>query len=257
MSTAAPAPESPSTALRGGPVNTYARVAGALMLLTMVFGYLGEMQIPSHFIVSTNAAETARRIAAEPALFRFGFAAYLVEALCDVGLALMFYVLLEPVSRTLALGAAFFGLIATATYAFAELFYFLPTIWAKDASFLTGFSRQQIDGLTLLCMKIFGRAGWAFLAFYGVTTFLRGYLIYRSGFLPKAIGAVLMAGGLGFVAKNATYVLAPEYSSDALLAPLALGGLLLMLWLLVKGVDVVRWRGGTAAAPASLGSIRR
>jgi hypothetical protein len=245
MSTA-PAPDSPlpTVAVRADPVNTYARVTGVLMLLSMVFGYLGEMQIPSHFIVSTNAAETARRIAAEPTLFRFGFAAYLVEALCDVGLAVMFYVLLEPVSRTLALGAAFFGLIATATYAFGELFYFLPTIWANDASFLTGFSREQIEGLTLLCMKIFGRAGWGFLAFYGVATFLRGYLIYRSAFLPKTIGAVLMAGGLGFVAKNVTYVLAPSYSSDALLAPLALGGLLLMVWLLVKGVEVTHFRGG-------------
>src|SRR4051812_5926034 len=96
------------------PIQRYARAAGILMALTMVFGYLGEMYIPSRFILSANAGETTQRIAGSLSLYRFGFAAYLVEAVCDVGLALLFYVLLEPVNRPIALAAAFFGLVSTA-----------------------------------------------------------------------------------------------------------------------------------------------
>src|SRR5438105_14025585 len=108
-------------------VQTYARVTAVLLVLTAVFGFLGEWYIPSTFI-SADAATTAGNITASPLLYRFGFAAYLVEAICDIGLALLFYVLLEPVSKPLALAAAFFGLVSTALYGVAEMFYFAPTV---------------------------------------------------------------------------------------------------------------------------------
>src|SRR5690242_4649503 len=105
----------------------YARVAGILILLSIVFGTWGEAYVPSKLIVSTDAGATARNILSSPMLFRSGFAAYWVEAVCDVALALVFYVLLRPVDRNLALLMAFLGLVAMVTYAFAECFYFAPS----------------------------------------------------------------------------------------------------------------------------------
>src|SRR3954470_22292347 len=105
-------------------IQTYARVAGVLLLLTIVAGFFGEVYVPSRIVVSGNATATANNITASNFLFRLGFASYLVEAACDVTLALIFYVLLRPVQKNLALLAAFFGLISTALYAVAELFYF-------------------------------------------------------------------------------------------------------------------------------------
>jgi hypothetical protein len=99
-----------------------ARVAGILLLLSYVGGGFGEYYIPSKIIVSGDAAATAGNIIASDWLFRMGFAGYLVEALCDVGLTLLFYVLLKPAGRELALLAAFLRIVSTAAFASAELF---------------------------------------------------------------------------------------------------------------------------------------
>ena len=89
------------------------------------------------------------------------------------------------------------------------------------------------------------------VSFYGLATVLRGYLIMRSGFLPKFIGVALIVGGAGFMVQGFAAVLAPAYMSALWLIPLAVGGLLcLMLWLFVKGVDGQQWRARAAAAAA-------
>ena len=76
------------------------------------------------------------------------------------------------------------------------------------------------------------------MVFYGIATLLRGYLIYRSGYLPKALGVLLALAGLGFIVSNFVLVLSPAYASDLLLLPMFLAGVSATVWLLVKGVDV-------------------
>jgi hypothetical protein len=221
-------------------VQSYARVTGVLLALSMVFGFLGEWYIPGRFM-SQDAAATAQKIVSEMLLYRFGFAAYLVEAICDIALSLLFYVLLRPVNKPTALAAAFFGLVSTALYAVAEIFYFAPTLLLGGASYMQAFSTEQVNALTMLSLRLFSRIGMMFLSLYGIATILRGYLIIRSGYLPKFVGALLMVGGIGFVAKNVTTVLAPAYSSNVLIAAMFPAGLVLTLWMLVKGVDVAKW----------------
>lgn len=113
---------------RALPVQTYAKIAGVLVLLTFVAGGFGEAYVPSKLIIATEAAATVENLKSSDLLFRLSFAGYLVEACCDVTLALLFYVLLKPVHRYVSLLAAFFGLIGTATFAAAELFYFAPPL---------------------------------------------------------------------------------------------------------------------------------
>ena len=228
------APSAPS-------IQTYARVAGLLLALSMIFGFLGEWYIPSRFI-SSDAGVTARNIVSSMSLYRFAFAAYLVEAVCDIGLALLFYVLLKPVSNPLALAAAFFGLVSTAMYGVAEVFYYAPTLLLSGASYMNAFSPEQVNALTALSLRLFSRVGMMFLGLYGIATILRGYLIVRSGYLPKFVGALLMFGGSAFVVKNVTAVLTPTYSPNLLLGAMFPAGLTLTLWMLVKGVDVPKFR---------------
>src|SRR3954467_6384033 len=102
----------------------YARVAGVAMLLSIVFGALGEAYIPGRIIVRGEAAATAANIVAHPVLFRMGFATYLVEGICDVALSVIFYILLRPVDRNLALISAFFGMASMITFASAESSYY-------------------------------------------------------------------------------------------------------------------------------------
>jgi hypothetical protein len=76
---------------------------------------------------------------------------------------------------------------------------------------------------------------------------LRGYLILRSGYLPRFLGVLLMLGGLAFVTRNFALVLAPQYASGRLLLLTLPGGLSLTWWLLVRGVDVVKWEAKAVA----------
>ena len=223
-------------------IQRHVRTIAALLLLSAIFGALGELYIPDKFIVSGDAAATARNILASPTLFRVGFAAYLVEAVCDVALALLFYVLLRPVGKNLALFAAFLGLISTALYAVAESFYFAPTLILSGADYLKTFSPEQLSSLALLSLRMFGRVSAIFFGFYGLATLIRGYLIYRSGYLPRVFGVLFMIGGAGFVLDNLATVLAPAYASSYLLIPVGVTLIPFMAWLLVKGVDLPAWR---------------
>lgn len=230
-------------------MQTYARVAGILFLVTIVAGGLGEFYIPSRLIVSGDAAATAQNIVASNALFRFGFAAYLVEAVCDIALSLVLYVLLRPVNKNVALLAAFFGLVSTAVFAGGELFYFAATHILGGSEYLKSFSPDQLNTLALLSLKLYGICAGIFLAFYGIGVVIRGYLIFRSNYLPRFLGVLLMIGGLGFILKNLTLVLTPDYSPDLLLLPMSVAAVSLTVWLLVKGVN-------TSAIPCSPGIVK-
>jgi hypothetical protein len=222
-------------------VQRYARVAGVLVLISIFAGAFGEVYVPNKLFVPGDAAATAKNIADSILLFRASFAIYLVEAVCDISLILIFYVLLRPVNRNIALLAAFFGLVSTATFAFAEFFYFASSLCTSGDGFLSTLSRDQRNTFTLLSLTLYEYGGSVFMVFYGIVSVLRGYLIFRSGYFPRLLGALLVFGGLGFVAKNFVLVLAPQYDSGVLLLPMFIAMTPLALWLLVKGVDSTTW----------------
>jgi hypothetical protein len=223
-------------------ISRYARFTGVAMLLSIVFGLLGEMILPERIIVSGNAAATAANILGNPTLFRLTFAAYLVEAVCDVALCVFFYVLLKPVSPNLALLSAFFGIASMVLYAVSESSFYASSLVLGDPSGMGVFTVDQRNALAHLALRISGTIAWLFLGLYGIASMLRGYLIARSTYLPKILGILFIIGGAGFILRSATYLLAPRYSSPVLLMPMALAGIPVMLWLLIRGIDPVRIR---------------
>jgi len=232
-------------------VQTYARIAGVLILLSFLAGGFGEAYVPSRLIVSGDATATAENFKALDLLLRMGFAGYLVEAVCDIALTLILYLLLRPVRKDLALLAAFFGLVGTAVFAAAELFYLAPSLILGGAGYLKTFSPDQLNTLALLSLKLFAFGGAMFTVFYGVAWVLRGYLIFRSGYLPRFLGVLMTLAGLAFVARNFLLVLAPAYASGSLLLLMLPGALALAVWLLVRGVDVPKWEAKAATFEAT------
>ena len=227
-------------------VQTYARVAGVLLVLSIIGGGFGEAYVPARIIVAGDAAATVKNLHDLDFLFRLGFAGYLVEAVCDIALALLFYVLLRPVHAHLALLAAFFGILSTALFAVAELFFAAAPFLLRNAALLKSFSPDQVNALALLSVRFYGYGAAIFMVFYGVACILRGFLIVRSDYLPKFLGALLALAGAGFVAKNFALLLAPAYASDYLLLPMFLAVISLAVWFLVKGVDVAKWEASGA-----------
>jgi Domain of unknown function (DUF4386) len=231
---------------RGLSVQTYAKLAGLLILLSFIGGGFGEAYVPSKLIAANDAAATVENLKVSDYMFRLGFAGYLVEACCDVTLALIFYVLLKPVHRYVSLLAAFLGLIGTATFAAAELFYFAPTLLLRGGAYLKSFSADQLSALALLSLNLFGLGAVIFTVFYGLGWVLRGYLMFRSGYFPKFLGVLMALAGLAFIVSNFMVVLAPHYNANWLPAFMVPGALLLTVWLLVKGVDLRKWEEKTA-----------
>ncbi len=230
-------------------VQKYARIAGILFFLSLLAGGFGEIYAPSRLVVPGDAAATVANINASTGLFHWGFIAYLVEALCDVALSLIFYALLKPVSRELSLLAAFFGLMGTALFAVAELFYLAPRVILAPSGGLGAFSPEQLQALALLSMRIYAFGGGIFMVFYGAAWVVRGALIVRSGYLPRFLGVLLTIGGFGFILRNLALVLAPRLPSEAFPSLMLPGGLLMIGWLLAKGVDGEKWRE-KAAGPS-------
>jgi hypothetical protein len=161
--------------------------------------------------------------------------------------------LLRPIHANLAKLAVLFRIMATATFAFGELFYFTPSLILGGDGYLKAFSSDQLHALALLSLNVYGAASGIFTVFYGIASVIFGYLMFRSGYFPRVLGALLAIGGLGFLTRNILLLLTPTNASSLLLVPTVLAALLLGTWLLVRGVDVVKWRGNEAVV--SYGSV--
>jgi hypothetical protein len=218
----------------------YARVAGVLMLLSIIFGFIGELILPGKIIVSGDAAATAANITGHPTLFRLTFASYLVEGLCDVALCVVFYILLRPVDRNLALISAFFGIASMITFAVAQASFFSSSLVLRDTGGMLAFTAEQREALAYLATRIATMIATLFICLYGVASMIRGYLVMRSGYLPRVLGVLWMIGGASFFLRSITYILTPAYSTPLMLLPMALGGIPMMFWLLFRGVDLRR-----------------
>ena len=218
----------------------YTRAIGLFLILTMIGGWYGEAYVPSLFMTG-DAATTAAQLKNNESLFRLGFAAYLVEAFSDIVLAWLFYVILRPVHRELALLSAFFGLVSMALFAVTQMFYVSAPLFLKGNTYLAAFSTEQLQALSKLFLTIDANLSGLFMALYGTAWILRGVLTFRSYYLPRVLGALMIVAGAGFFAKNVTQVLAPQYSSQLLLLPMFLNVIVLTFWMLARGVNVNKW----------------
>ena len=229
----------------------YARVIGALYIITIVTGGWGESHVPNTLLINSTVAGTAHQLASSIGLLRASFASYLIEASCDITLNVLLYALLRPVSRTLALLAMCFGLMATAVYAAGEIFYFAAALPAVDADVARVLSPEIKANFTYLCLTIYSYINGIFAVFYGTAAVVRGYLMVRSGYLPRALGALFILGGAGFIAKNILVVAVPQYDMSYVLLPMFLAWCYWVIWLLIKGIDPANWDAKQTAPIAS------
>ena len=229
-------------------LQSWARFAGVLGVLTVIGGGFGEAYVPSIILVSGDAAATARNILANESLFRWGFAGYLLEALCDAGLTLAFWVLVRPVHRNLAVGMVVFRIISTCGFAAAMMLWFGALSTLKGSGALAAYPREQLDALAYTLLRISGFGQALFSMFYGVANVIFAWLIYRSGYIPRLFGVGFAIMGIGFTLRTFLLVLAPAYASPLLLVVAGVVFPPFVVWLLVRGVDIQRWRACTHAA---------
>jgi Domain of unknown function (DUF4386) len=227
-----------------------ARIAGSLWLIVIATGVFAFVA-GSRLIVNNDAAATATNILAHEFLFRLAFVADLIAGLCYVGVTVILYYLLKPVSRSLALLAAFFGLGGVAISGAAWLARLAPLVLLRSDQYLSAFTTSQLQAMALASLKLYVQGFSISMVLFGIQCVLVGCLIVRSSFLPWILGVLLTIGGLSYLISSFADFLSPPFA--ALVLPFILpAGIVgegsLTLWLLVKGVNVERWTEQASAA---------
>jgi len=228
----------------------YARIGGLAYLVIIVAGAMGEMFIRNKLVVSGDASTTIHNIAASPLLWRIGIAGDLVMHVCDLILAMIYYFLFKRVSKNLALLGLLFGLIQTAVLVANKMTLLVPLFLLENADYLKAFSPQQLQALAYLPIKAHGYGFGIGLIFFGFECLVEGYLIFKSGFLPKTLGILILVSGLCYLTNSFALLLFPALADalfPAILLPPFIGELTMSLWLLIKGVDLTRWNTSEAA----------
>jgi hypothetical protein len=231
--------------IAGASLRLKARIAGALWLIIIIAASFAEFYVRGRIVVDGDAAATATNILAHESLYRLGAAAVLIYLLCDTSVALILYELLKPVSRSLSLLASFFRLAMVAILGANLLNLFAPLVLLKGAPLFTMFKEDQLQALALVSLKLYTEVFFIALLFFGFHCLLIGYLIYRSTFLPRIVGALMVIAGLCYMTHSFAKVISPALAVRLFtyLMPLGLPGeLSLTLWLLAIGVNVQRWK---------------
>jgi Domain of unknown function (DUF4386) len=220
----------------------YARIAGVLYLAIILLGLFGELYVRGKLVVPGDAAATLAQIAAAPGLWRAGIVADLLMQVCDVPVIVIFYLLLRPVHPGLALFNTLINLVQTAVLAANKLNLLLPLFLVEGAGRLAAsFSATQRADLSQLAIQAHGHGFAIGLLFFGFACLAQGWLIYRCGFIPRLLGALLALAGVSYLLNSLALLLAPALANALfpfVLMPAFVGELSLALWLIARGVNV-------------------
>jgi hypothetical protein len=219
-------------------LQTYARLGGVLYLIIIVIGLLGEALIRGTLVVGGDPAATVRRIQESEWLWRLGVAGQMLLLVCAVALTWIFYVLLRPVSKNLSLLAVLFAItsLAVESVSALQLQSMLDTL--AMAKYLKPDDLPQLHVMAYLTVLSHAQAFGLALIFFGVEILIVGYLIWKSGYIPKAIGVLMQLAGVCYLVNSFSMVLSPALASmlfPAILLPALVGESAFCLWLLIKG----------------------
>jgi hypothetical protein len=229
----------------------YARLGGVFYLIIIVVGALGEAVVRSRLVVTGDPAATAARIMASEFLWRASVASELFMLACAVPLALIFYLLLRPVSPDLALLAAFFNLVSIALEAANKLRLLDALFPLANADYLKVLAAEELHTLAYLSIRSHAYGFGVALIFFGCVCLIVGHLIVRSGYLPRLAGVLMQIAGLCYLTNSFALILSPPVAAwlfPAILLPALLAEASLCVWLLTKGVNVSAWNARVRAA---------
>ena len=229
----------------------YARLGGIFYLIIIVVGTLGEVFVRSRLVVGGNPAATADRMMASEFLWRASVASELFMLACAVPLALIFYLLLRPVNRDLALLAAFFNLVSIALEASNKLRLMDALVPLANADYLRVLAVEQLHMLAYLSIRSHAYGFGVALIFFGCVCLIVGYLIAGSGYLPSLLGVLMQIAGLCYLTNSFALILSPPFAArlfPEILLPAFVAEASLCVWLLTKGVNVSAWNARVDAA---------
>ena len=233
-----------STAIRSvdsmDPANHHNGLTLRQAALIAGFGYLlspvttAEFSIMPKLVIPGKIEQTVQNIGAHHGLFAVAIFCYLITFLEDIVIAWALFYLLVPVNRSLSLLTAWFRLVYTAVVLFALLNLVTVYRLVDTPDYLPAFGSQQFHAQVRLLLNSF-RYDWSMsLVIFGIHLVLLGYLIYRSGYIPRVIGILLIVDGLGWEVDSLQAYFYPNAHLSYLFITF-FGELVFMLWLLIRG----------------------
>jgi hypothetical protein len=203
-----------------------------------VTGFFGIIYVPSRLIVSGNAAATANNILDSEGLFRFGVVSELICATEFVFLLWVLYRLLVAVNKTQASLMVILGLLQIPIMFVNVLNEIAALALLRGANFLSVFDQPQRQALAMQFLNLHGDGFVVAGIFWGLWLFPFGILVYRSRFLPRILGVLLIAACFGYLAQSLSSLLLPNYENVVYRfagIALTLAEPAIILWLLIRG----------------------
>lgn len=232
------------------PVKT-ARLAGLAYLYIIAAGLFAEIGVRGQLVAYDDPVATAANILSSELLYRIGFVAELFMTGADILVALCLYRLLVVVDRHVSLAGMVFRLISAAIAGTKALFFLMPVILLHMNAETSGFAAEELQGFAVLSLRLHGQAYNISLVFFGMDCLIIGWLIWKSGFLPRFIGAGIFVAGICYLVTSLMIFLTPALAAAdwfmALFMPCLIAEAALTLWLLVRGINAQAWKKAAGA----------
>ena len=215
-----------------------ARIAGLLYIVGSVFGIVRLLYIPSALFVHGNAAATASNIVAHEMLFRFGIVTYLIGSTLWIFVTLALYRLFKDVDHMLAVLTVILGSLMVVPLFFVNTVNDAATLlFARGTDFVSVFDKPQREAFVLLFLNLHNQLDLANGIFWGLWLFPLGLLVYKSRFLPRILGVLLVIACFGYLAFSFTAFLFPAYQDAVgkITSVTNLAEVAFMLWLAILG----------------------
>lgn len=217
-----------------------ARIAGAVYLSMIFVVPFAVLYVPAKLIVRDNPAATAENILAHETMFRLSIFGDLIGHVVFICLGIALYRLLSSVNNTWALLMVGFVLVSAAVGFLNTLNEIGAVLFFRGGDFLASFDKAQREALGMFLLKLHSQGVFIDEIFWGVWLFPFGWLVYRSGFLPRLIGIWLIIACFAWVALSAIALFSATYYEAAFkwLQPAFFAEMAFMLYVLIKGARV-------------------
>ncbi len=232
-----------TTNAKANSIQMTARFAAILTLLIVVLAPFSMLYIPTTLVVPGDATATANNIMASQGLFRAGMVSDSIVFLIEIALTVLLYILIKPVSKSLSLIATYARLAMTVIQGINLLNHFIVLLLLSGAGYLTVFAPDQLQVFVLLFLNAHESVTLIWGLFFGLHLLVFGYLVYKSGYLPKFIGVLLLIVALCYLVQDFGNMLFSQYKAlFTSIGSLAFLEIAFPLWLLIKGVNVEEWQ---------------
>ena len=220
-----------------------ARIAGFLYLAHYVTFFIADNGVHSTTVGVVDVAATAHNLMASERLFRIGFVSFLFAAVFFLLAAWALYVLLKPVNKDIALLFVLLNLGGVVVWCISQVSEFAAMLLLSGPDYLKVLQADQLQALAMLFLNLYQHGFMIAQIFLGLWLFPLGYLVFKSGFLPRILGILLIIDGFAILIWYFQFFFFPGYEviSTLALAESFIAEGLLCLWLLIKGVDVDEW----------------